>query len=79
MSGNTKAIQAKLGRHCVICGRMGGAGMAYAIRLLYKEAQRVGAPLNWHSTDIFDAKAHGDCVIREKGRINAFAETMSHD
>lgn len=54
------------GRHCAICGKPGGQGMAAALKLLLD----AGAGKGWHSTEWRDGKAHGPCVMREKRRAN---------
>lgn len=54
------------GRHCVICGRPGGSGMAVALRSIQEEAQARGIDLGWASQEVYDGKAHGPCVIRTK-------------
>lgn len=57
------------GRRCVICGRIGGSGMAAALQSLKAEADARGIRLRWHSFDLVDGKAHGPCMIREKRKL----------
>lgn len=58
-----------VGRHCVICGRIGGAGMAAALGRLKDEAADRGLTLNWSTTDTYDGKAHGPCFMRARREI----------
>lgn len=67
------ANPAGLGRRCAICGRIGGAGMARALRSIRAEAQDRGITLHWFapaSDDLSDGKAHGPCIMREKRRLH---------
>jgi UDP-N-acetyl-D-mannosaminuronate dehydrogenase len=63
------------GRHCAICGKIGGTGLSQALRLLQGQAKVLGVELNWHSLETIDGKAHGPCVIKEKARLYRIAVT----
>jgi hypothetical protein len=59
------------GRHCVICGREGGAGMSHALKMVRERAIAAGLKLSWLDKDLEDGKAHGPCVINEQRKIVA--------
>jgi hypothetical protein len=63
-------VSKRKGRHCVICGREGGAGMERALRGVKERAEQAGLKFPWMDKDLYDGKAHGPCVIREQRKIN---------